>query len=83
LEVASDSFARPTAHMMRKLFNLKQRIKHKKYHIGLDLDYFVVSMRVRQILVFTHAHDWARKIFKDEFSKGGMNALAAAELMLS
>ena len=69
--------------MMRKLFNLKQRIKHNKNHIDLDLDYFVVSMQVRQILVFTHAHDWARKIFKDEFSKGRMNALAAAELMLS
>mmetsp|Transcript_26297 Transcript_26297/g.56470 ORF Transcript_26297/g.56470 Transcript_26297/m.56470 type:complete len:997 (-) Transcript_26297:1437-4427(-) len=78
LEVASDSWARPAESMMHKVFNLKQRIRRKKYRIDLDLDFFLINLKVRQILLFTQAHQWARKIFKQEFSKGN-GCLTAAE----
>mmetsp|Transcript_11154 Transcript_11154/g.19589 ORF Transcript_11154/g.19589 Transcript_11154/m.19589 type:complete len:998 (+) Transcript_11154:30-3023(+) len=82
LEVASDSFARPATHLMRILFNMKQRMKNKEYRIDFDLDFFVVHLKVRQILAFTHAHEWARKVFKEEFSKAGYGSLTAAEKII-
>lgn len=79
LEVASDSWARPAESMMRKLFHLKQLVKRKKYRTALDLDFFLINMRVKQILAFTQAHKYARNVFKQEFSKGSDGELTAAE----
>ncbi|KAL7539494.1 hypothetical protein ACHAXR_011486, partial [Thalassiosira sp. AJA248-18] len=78
LQVASDSLARPAESIMRRLFNLKERIRHRKY-LDFDLDFFVVQLRVRQILAFIHAHERARRVFKEEFSKAGEDSLTAAE----
>lgn len=79
LEVASNSWARPAESIIRRIFNLKQRISRKKYRIDFDLDFFLINTRVRQILAFTHAHNWARKVFKREFSKAGEDSLTPAE----
>lgn len=58
LEVASDSWARPAESMLKRMFNLKRRIKRKKYRPDFDHDFFLINMKVRQILVFTHAVSW-------------------------
>ena len=79
LEVATDSFARPAEWILYHIFSLKQRIKNKDvFH--LDLDFALVAMKVRQILAFISAHERARRVFKEEFSKaGGCGTLTAAE----
>ena len=69
LEVASDSWARPAESMMTTLFRFFNRLKRKKYRVDFDLDFLVINLKVRQILAFTHAHQWARRIFKKEFAK--------------
>ena len=68
LEVASDSYAIPLEWTLLRLFRLLFKFKHSK----LDLDYFTISYQVRQAIVFIHAHNLAREVFKKEFSKGAV-----------
>ena len=68
LEVASDSYAIPLEWTLLRLFRLLFKFKRSK----LDLDYFTISYQVRQVIVFVHAHNLAREVFKKEFSKGAV-----------
>ena len=77
LEVVSCGWALPAERIMRNFFNLKERIKCK--HVDFNLDFFVVSLKIRQILAFIGAHEWARKTFEREFSKAGEGELTAVE----
>ena len=77
LEVVSCGWALPAGRIMRKIFNLKERIKRR--HVNLNLDFFVVSLKAHQILAFIGAHEWARKTFEREFSKAGEGQLTAVE----
>jgi len=77
VEVASNSFLKPAEHVLHKLFRLKKIWKHKE--IDFESDFHIVQLKVRQILAFVHAHEWARKVFKEEFSKCGKGVLTAAE----
>merc|ERR1712008_424791 len=62
---------------MKKLFNLKQYMSHNKTRVPLGQNY--IHVRVRQILAFKNAHESARQVFKEEFSKVGEACLTAAE----
>jgi len=75
----TEHFARPLQSMLRGFFNLKQRLKRRELRIFLDLEFFDVHVKVRQILAFKRAHAWSRKIFKEEFSKAGKDELTGAE----
>jgi len=50
--------------------------------VKYDLDFYLVHFRVRQILAFVHAHQAARKIFKEEFSQAGKDSLTEAEKII-
>lgn len=71
LEESSQSWAMPAESLMRRLFNRK--------NVDFDSDFFVVSLKVRQIIAFNIAHDWAKKTFKREFSECGEGRLTQAE----
>ncbi|KAL3804609.1 hypothetical protein ACHAW5_000083 [Stephanodiscus triporus] len=71
LEESSQSWAMPAESLMRRLFNRK--------NVDFDSDFFVVSLKVRQIIAFNIAHDWAKKTFKREFSECGEGRLTEAE----
>jgi len=75
LEVASDSFARPAETALYNIFSAFARKSRPKF----DRDFLIVNFKVRQILVFIHAHHWAKHIFKGEFSKGYHGTLTEAE----
>jgi hypothetical protein len=77
LEVVSCGWALPAECIMRKFFNLKERIKGR--HVDFNLDFFVVSLKGRQILAFIGAHEWARETFEREFSKAGEGQLTEVE----
>ena len=80
MEVASDSLARPAETILRRLFRFKKNARRGKFSIGSDLDFFIVQMKVLQCLSFIHAHQRARQVFKEEFSKAGNeNVLTPAE----
>jgi len=79
LEVASNGWIRPAESIMHRILNLKKLFRDKNICIDFDRRYFFIHTKVRQILAFTHAHEWARKIFKREFSKAGEDYLTPAE----
>ena len=79
MEVASDSLARPAETILRRLFRFKKNARRGKFSIGSDLDFFIVQMKVLQCLSFIHAHQRARQVFKEEFSKAGNEILTPAE----
>ncbi|KAL3804615.1 hypothetical protein ACHAW5_000089 [Stephanodiscus triporus] len=77
LKVASNSWALPAERLIRRLVNLQDRVKRR--HVDSNLDFFTVSLLVRQILAFKGAHEWARKNFEKAFSKCGEDQLTEAE----
>jgi hypothetical protein len=77
LKVASNSWALPAERLMRRLMNLQDRVKRR--HVDSNLDFLTVSLKVRQILAFKGAHEWARKKFERAFSECGEDQLTEAE----
>jgi hypothetical protein len=63
--------------VMRLFFNMMKGVNVK--HVDFNLDFYVVSLRVRQILALIGAHEWARKTFEREFSKAGEGRLTEVE----
>lgn len=64
LEVASNGQS-----LFRKANNFVKRLSHKIKRQDFDLDFYTVGIKVRQILAFIGAHDWAKRHFTREFSK--------------
>jgi hypothetical protein len=77
VEVVSCGWTLRAERIMRLFFNVVEGIKDR--HVDFNLDFFVVSLKVRQILAFTGAHEWARKTFEREFSKVGEGQLTEVE----
>ena len=60
----------------RKALNFVQRLSHKIRRKDFDLDFYIVGIKVRQILAFIGAHDWAKRHFTREFSKDGFQNIS-------
>lgn len=77
VEVVSCGWTLRAERVMRFFFNMAEAMKGR--HVDFNLDFFVVSLKVQQILAFTGAHEWARKTFEREFSKAGEGQLTEVE----
>lgn len=78
LQASSEYWTIPADYALQRLFSPRKWFSRRRKD-PFDKDFFLVSFKVRQILAFIHAHDYARRIFKKEFSKGEAGCLTAAE----
>ena len=75
LEVASNGKS-----LWMKVFNFVMSLTHKNH--DFDLDFYTVGLKVRQILAFISAHDWAKRHFIREFSKDGDHLTDVEKIVL-
>ncbi|KAL3769325.1 hypothetical protein ACHAWO_007524 [Cyclotella atomus] len=78
LQVVSSSLARPAEYARKRAFEIKDRLLGGKA-MPWGMEFFLVSMQVRQALAFTQAHKRAAKIFRQEFTCTSKQSLSSAE----